>query len=337
MSLLNIFGANLAIDLGTANTLVYKEKEGIIINEASAVAFDTRTAEVVAIGNAAYDMYGKSPENVMILRPLENGKISNFEVTKILFKYCIDKAIEGFTLFQPKVVITAPSGISDIELRALEDACTYSGARDVYIVESTLASAIGSDIDISKKEGRLIVDFGAGSTEISIISMNGIVISKNIKYGGDYVDQEIIDYIYDKHSLIIGKTTAKEAKESIGAIGDITTFSEKEISGRDVMTGMPLSIIINSSDIIEAINDTYKSILDGIRYVLEKNPPELSKDILKNGIFITGGGSRLKNLDIYIEKELGLKLVKSKNPFSDAINGAGTIVTNLEEYKKIGK
>lgn len=337
MGLLSIFGANLAIDLGTENTRVYKEKEGIIINESSAVAFDTRTADVVAIGNSAYEMYGKSPENIMILKPLEEGKIANFEVTKIIFKYCIDKAIEGFNLFQPKVVITAPSGISDIELRALEDACTYSGARDVYIVESTLASAIGSEFDISKNEGRLIVDFGAGSTEISIISMNGIVISKNIKYGGDYIDQEIIDYVYDNYSLIIGKNTAKEIKETIAAIGEVTTYDELEISGRDVMTGMPSSIMIRTSDAIEVIKDTFNIILEEIRYVLEKNPPELSRDILKNGIFITGGGSKLKNLNLYMEKELGLRVVKSENPFTDAVNGAGKIISNLEEYKKIGK
>jgi len=338
MKLLNVFGANFAIDLGTENTIVYKDKEGIILREASAVAVDVRSGDVISIGNNAENMIGKSPDNIVIVRPLENGSISDFDVTKILLKHCLDKSLAAVNVIQPRVVITAPTGISDIEMRALEDACIYSGAREVYIIESSMADAIGSGHDISLSEGRVIVDFGAGNTEIAIISLNGIVISKNLRFGGNALNEEIINFVYSKYSISIGLSTAKELKEKIGTVDDLDELNPSmEVSGRDALSGMPVTIDVFASDIKEAILHKVEKIIDEIIYVLEKNPPELSKDILKNGIFITGGGSQLKGLDKLIQNRIGVKVSKSDSPLDDAVNGAGIVVRDLKKYKNSGK
>lgn len=338
MKLLNIFGANFAIDLGTENTIVYKDKEGIILKEASAVAVDVRTGDVISVGDNAEKMIGKSPDNIVIVRPLENGSISDFDVTKILIKYCLDKSLAAINVIQPRVVITAPTGISDIELRALEDACIYSGAREVYIIESSMADAIGSGHDISLSEGRVIVDFGAGNTEIAIISMNGIVISKNLRYGGNILNEEIANFIYNKYSIAIGISTAKELKEKIGTVSSLEDSNPSmEVSGRDALSGMPVTIDVFATDVKEAIIHKVLKIIDEIIYVLEKNPPELSKDILTNGIFITGGGSQLEGLDKLIQDTIGVKVSKSTSPLEDAVNGAGIVVSDLKKYKKSGK
>ncbi|WP_282926546.1 rod shape-determining protein [Helcococcus kunzii] len=338
MKLLNIFGANFAIDLGTENTLVYKENEGIILKEASVVAVDVRSGEVVSVGNSAEQMIGKSPDNIVIVRPLENGSISDFDITKILLKHCMEKSLAAINIIQPRVVITAPTGISDIEMRALEDACIYSGAREVYIIESSMADAIGNGHDINSTEGKLIVDFGAGNTEIAIISMNGIVISKNLRYGGDLLNEEIVNFIYSKYSISIGLSTAKELKEKIGTVGSLDDANPSmEVSGRDALSGMPVTIDVFSSDIKEAVMNKVKKFIDEIIYVLEKNPPELSRDILKNGIFITGGGSQLLGLDKLIQDTIGVKVSKSSTPLEDTVNGAGIVVCDLKKYKNSGK
>lgn len=338
MSLLNIFGANLAIDLGTENTKVYMERKGVVLNEASSVALDVKSGEVVAIGNKAANMLGKAPENIVIINPLEGGKISDFDITKMLLKYCLDKTLAKVNLIQPKLVITAPSSISDIEMRALEDACLHAGAREVYIIESIMASAIGYGHDTSRTDGKMIVNFGAGNTEIAIVSMNGIVFSKTLKKGGNYLNYEIIDFIYDKYSLVIGHATAKELKEAIGRVDQLGNENPSlEISGRDALSGMPVSIDIFSSDVREAIIDTVYELCDNIVSVLEKNPPELSRDILKNGIYITGGGSQLRGLDKLIENRISIKVTRSSDPCNDAILGAGEVISNLNKYKNIGK
>ena len=338
MSLLNIFGATLARDLGTENTKVYMERKGVVLNEASSVALDVKSGEVVAIGNKAANMLGKAPENIVIINPLEGGKISDFDITKMLLKYCLDKTLAKVNLIQPKLVITAPSSISDIEMRALEDACLHAGAREVYIIESIMASAIGYGHDTSRTDGKMIVNFGAGNTEIAIVSMNGIVFSKTLKKGGNYLNYEIIDFIYDKYSLVIGHATAKELKEAIGRVDQLGNENPSlEISGRDALSGMPVSIDIFSSDVREAIIDTVYELCDNIVSVLEKNPPELSRDILKNGIYITGGGSQLRGLDKLIENRISIKVTRSSDPCNDAILGAGEVISNLNKYKNIGK
>lgn len=329
-------GNVLAIDLGSDSILVYKDKNKEIIKGSSQVAIDIKSGEYVAIGDKALEMYGKSPENIAVVNPIQDGAISDFDTTKVLLKYFIEKASGGFSIIQPKVIINAPSGINDIELRAIEDASIYAGAREVYILESSLAAAIGAGFDINKAEGRIIVNLGAGNVEIAIISMNGIVLSKNLKFGGNKLDQRILDYIYDKYSLLIGLNTAKEIKENIGNVLE-TTDSRYEISGRDLLSGMPVNLEINDQDVVNAIIGDINQIINEIRMLIEKNPPELARDILKNGIFITGGLSQLEGLDKLIEQEIGIKVVKSENPLTDVVNGLKIVADNLKEYINIRK
>lgn len=329
-------GNVLAIDLGSDSTLVYKDKNKDIIKGSSQVAIDIKNGEYVAIGDKALEMYGKSPENIAVVNPIQDGAISDFDTTKVLLKYYIEKASGGFSIIQPKVVINAPSGINDIELRAIEDASIYVGAREVYILESSLAAAIGAGFDINKAEGRIIVNLGAGNVEIAIISMNGIVLSKNLKFGGNQLDQRILDYIYDKYSLLIGLNTAKEIKENIGNVLE-TTNSSYEISGRDLLSGMPVNLEINDQDVVNAIIGDINQIINEIRMLIEKNPPELARDILKNGIYLTGGLSQLEGLDKLIEQEIGIKVVKSENPLTDVVNGLKIVADNLKEYINIRK
>lgn len=336
MSMIGILGNNLAIDLGTNNTLVYKADKGIVLDESSTVALDIRNGEVIAVGNKALEMYGKTPENITIVKPLENGTVSDFDITKLLVKYCIDKSLPRFNLIQPKIVITAPVGVSDIELRAIEDACIHSGAREVYIVESVISSAIGCGFDVLDSKGRLIVNFGAGSTEIAVINLGGIVISRNLKFGGNKLDEDIVDYVYKKYSVFIGENTAREAKEKIASVKELSENKSYEISGRDLLSGMPVKIDIFQSDIKEAIIKRIYSIIEEIKFVLEKNPPELSSDILINGIFLTGGSSKLDGLKDLLQDEIGIKIHLSENPLSDSVNGAGSIVKNLRIYKNFG-
>lgn len=329
-------GNVLAIDLGSDSTLVYKDKNKDIIKGSSQVAIDIKSGEYIAIGDKALEMYGKSPENIAVVNPIQDGSISDFDTTKVLLKYYIEKVSGGFSIIQPKVVINAPSGINDIELRAIEDASIYAGAREVYILESSLAAALGAGFDINKSEGRIIVNLGAGNIEIAIISMNGIVLSKNLKFGGNQLDQRILDYIYDKYSLLIGLNTAKEIKENIGNVFE-TTNSSYEISGRDLLSGMPVNLEINAQDVVSAIIGDINQIINEIRMLIEKNPPELARDILRNGIFVTGGLSQLEGLDQLIEQKIGIKVVKSENPITDVVTGLKIVADNLKEYINIRK
>ena len=329
-------GNVLAIDLGSDSTLVYKDKNKNIIRGSSQVAIDIKSGEYVAIGDKAFEMYGKSPGNIAVINPIQDGTISDFDTTKVLLKYYIEKASGGFSIIQPKVVISSPSGINDIELRAIEDASIYAGAREVYILESSLAAAIGAGFNINKSEGRIIVNLGAGNIEIAIISMNGVVLSKNLKFGGKQMDQRILDYIYDKYSLLIGLNTAKEIKENIGNVFE-TSNKKYEISGRDLLSGMPVNLEISDQDVMNAIIGDINQIIYEIRMLIEKNPPELARDILKNGIFLTGGLSQLDGLDKLIEREIGIKVVKSENPLTDVVYGLKIVADNLKEYISIRK
>lgn len=335
--MINLVGKDLAIDLGSANTLVYKKNKGIIMNEASQLALDVKSGEVVAVGNKAQEMIGKAPENIAIVNPLEDGTISDFDFTKILIKYCLDQANKGLNIIQPRLVITAPSATSDIELRAIEDACIYSGAREVYIIEAALASAIGAGFDVSKSEGRLIVNIGAGNTDISLVSLNGIVLSRSVKYAGNNFDRSIQSFIHDKYSIAVGDNTVRQLKENLATLDLSKENKSLEVSGRDLLSGMPVIIDVFQSDIYEAIIKSINKIVEGIRLVVEKTPPDLSMDILKNGIFLTGASSLIPGLDKYIESKIGIRVEISEYPKEDAILGAGHVIDNLENYKKIGK
>lgn len=328
---------NLAIDLGTANVLVYVEDKGVILNEPAVVAIDNKTGEIIAFGHEAFEMIGKTPENISVMKPLENGVVSDFDITKILLEHCIKSAMPGISLMQPNVIITAPQSVSDVELRAIEDACIYSGVRGVYIVEGALTAAIGADIDVAQADGHMIVDMGAGNIEIAIISLNGIVASENLKFGGDYLNQKIIDLIFEKYSLNIGYQTAELLKINIANIGVQDKNVSMSISGRDILTGMPKTLEVFSSDINDAIIKELGLVIDKIQYILEKNPPELSSGIINNGIYLTGGSSLIIGFAEALESSLGIKVIKSKSPFEDSVKGAGKMLQNLEKYKSIRK
>ncbi|NLW53040.1 MAG: rod shape-determining protein [Tissierellia bacterium] len=333
MKYFRIFAKNLAIDLGTANVLVHVEKKGIVLNEPAVVAIDNNSGELIAFGHEAFNMIGKTPENISVVKPLENGVVSDFDITKILLEHCIKNAMPGFSLIQPNVIITAPAGVSDVELRAIEDACIYSGIRGVYIVEGALAAAIGSGMDIDKPTGHMIVDMGAGNIEIAILSLNGIVASNTINFGGDYLNQKIIDYIYEKYAVNIGFQTAENLKIKIGAVDTSNENKSIDASGRDIITGMPKTVRVYASDVNEAIFNELTYIIDKIQYILEKNPPELSSDIIRNGIYLTGGSSLIDGLADFIEQSLDIKVIKSENPFEDTVIGAGKMIERLEQYK----
>lgn len=333
MKYFRIFAKNLAIDLGTANVLVHVEKKGIVLNEPAVVAIDNNSGELIAFGHEAFNMIGKTPENISVVKPLENGVVSDFDITKILLEHCIKNAMPGFSLIQPNVIITAPAGVSDVELRAIEDACIYSGVRGVYIVEGALAAAIGSGMDIDKPTGHMIVDMGAGNIEIAILSLNGIVASNTINFGGDYLNQKIIDYIYEKYAVNIGFQTAENLKIKIGAVDTSNENKSIDASGRDIITGMPKTVRVYASDVNEAIFNELTYIIDKIQYILEKNPPELSSDIIRNGIYLTGGSSLIDGLADFIEQSLDIKVIKSENPFEDTVIGAGKMIERLEQYK----
>lgn len=337
MAIFKILAKDLAIDLGSANTLVYKKNKGIVLDEASQVAIDIASGEIVAVGNRAEDMIGKAPENIGIVNPLQDGTVSDFDFTKILIKYCLDSVNGGLSLIQPKIVVTAPTGVSDIELRAIEDACIHSGAREVYILESAIASAIGAGFDVAKSEGVLLVNLGAGNTDVAIISLNGIVISKNIKLGGDDLDFAIQQFIEEKYATTIGINTAKELKHNLANFSNNSENKSMTVSGRSLTNAMPVTFEVFQSDVKEAMSEIIFKIIDTIKYVIEKNPPELSKDILKNGIFLTGGVSQIEGLDRLIEEQIGIPAYKSENPLTDTINGAGYVLNHLEKYKNIGK
>lgn len=336
MKYFRIFANDIAIDLGTANTLVHIAKKGTVMKEPTLVAIETGTGQVIAFGEEAYEMYGKSPENVIVVKPLENGAISDFDITKILIDHCLNVSQPGVSIVPPRALITAHAGVTDIELRAIEDACIQSGIREVYIIESSLSAAIGAGMNVHKANGHFVVDFGAGSTEMAIVSMNGIVSSKTLRFGGDFFNKKIIDYIYEKYSVIIGEKTAEELKKTIGRVGIITQNDSMEIGGIDALKGIPTTLIVYSADVDKSIRSHIEIIIDNIRYILEKNPPDLSKDIIRNGIYITGGGSLLKGLPELIESNTNIKVVQSNTPYDDTVRGAGRIIENLKSYKIIG-
>lgn len=333
MKYFRIFAKNMAIDLGTANILVYEQGKGVVFNEPAVVAIDTNTNEVISVGNEAFNMIGKTPENISVVKPLENGVVSDFDITRILLEHCIKKVNRGFSIVAPNIIITAPAGVNDVEIRAIEDACVYSGARNVYIVEGALSAGIGAGFELDGPNGYMLIDFGAGNIEIAILSLNGIVASNTIDFGGDHFNEKIIDYVYEKYAVSIGFLTAENLKKKILDFSINQENISTDISGRDILTGMPKTATIYSTDIREAIENEVNYIVDQIQYILEKNPPELSNDIIKNGIYITGGGSQIKGLKNIIQDSLGIKVVISENPFENAVIGAGKMIENLEKYK----
>lgn len=337
MGVFNAFTKDMGIDLGTANTLVFLRGKGIIVREPSVVAIQTNTKEVLAVGEEAKRMIGRTPGHIVAIRPLSDGVIADFDVTQSMLKYFINKANKRRSFVQPRVVVCVPSGVTEVEKRAVEEAAIQAGARDAYLIEEPMAAAIGAGLPVQEPTGSMVVDIGGGTTEVAIISLGGIVTSRSIRVAGNELDEAIVYYIKKEYSLMIGERTAEEVKIQIGS-ADLKNKEEKMlIRGRDLISGLPKTIEVSSVEIHEAMKEQIASIIDAIKYTLEKTPPELASDIMELGIMLTGGGALLEGLDRLIRKETGMPVHIAENPLDCVALGTGKALEDIETLKRIAK
>lgn len=336
--LLDRFSHDLAIDLGTANTLVYVKGRGIVLMEPSVVAVtkDTRgLKKVVAVGKEAKEMLGRTPGSVIAMRPMKDGVIADFEVTGVMLRYFIDRSVKKKTLLRPRIMICVPYGITEVERRAVKESAEAAGAREVYLIEEPMAAAIGAGLPITEPTGNLIVDIGGGTTEIAVISLGGIVCSKSIKMAGDKFDEAIIQFLKRKHNMLIGENTAEQIKIQIATAYPIEEIKTMEVKGRDLVSGIPRTVKVTSEEVREAIQEPLQVIVEGVKFILEKTPPELSADIVDKGIVLTGGGALLQNLDLLLKEETGLPVVITEDPLTAVVRGSGQALEFLDKYRGV--
>lgn len=331
----NYFSNDIGIDLGTSNTLVYLKGHGIVINEPSVVAVNTKTNQILAVGAKAKEMLGKTPGHIKAIRPLVDGVISDYEVTEEMLSYLINKADKISKKFmRPRVVVGVPSGITNVETRAVYDAARSAGAREVYLVEEPMASAIGIRLPIKDATGSMIIDIGGGTTDIAVISLGGIVKSKNIKIAGDRLNQDIITYMRDEFKILIGETTAEQVKISIGSVLP-SEYMETRVRGRDLLTGLPREVIVTDSDVREAFLISIKEFVEGVKDVLETTPPEILGDIMNKGITLSGGGALILGLDRLLSNVLKIPVYVVDDPLSAVARGTGIILDDIDYYKEV--
>lgn len=326
---------DLGIDLGTANTLVYVKGKGIVLREPSVVAFQTDTKQIVAVGNDAKNMIGRTPGNVVALRPMKDGVIADYDTTAIMMKYYIQQALKSKGLFsgKPYVMVCVPSGITAVEQRAVIDATRQAGARDAFPIEEPFAAAIGANLPVWEPTGSMVVDIGGGTTEVAIISLGGIVTSQSIRVAGDEMDEAIIQYIRKTYNLMIGDRTAETIKVEIGSAGEPEGIENMEIRGRDLLTGLPKTIEITAEEISRALHETVYAIVEAVKVTLEKTPPELAADIMDRGIVLTGGGALLRNLDRVISKETNMPVLIAEDPLDCVAIGTGKALDHINLFK----
>ncbi len=326
----------IGIDLGTANILIYEKGKGIVLQEPSVVAMEKREQKVLAVGTEARMMLGRTPGNIVAIRPLKDGVIADFEVTEVMLKYFISRVVKRRRIFKPTVMVCVPVGITSVEKRAVIEAAMQVGARKTYLIEEPLAAAIGAGLPISEPRGSMIIDIGGGTAEIAVISLGGIVVSKSLRMGGDRFDEATVRYIKDRYNVIIGEKTAEEMKFEIGA-AFIESGEEKEyeVKGRDIMSGLPKKLKINSQEMLGAYHDCLYVIVDGVRSVLEDTPPELSSDIIERGIILSGGGSLLKGFDRLISEETGIPVFISDDPLTCVARGTGIALEEIDKLSEI--
>lgn len=333
--LYNRFSNDIGIDLGTANTLVYLRGYGTIINEPSIVAVNQKTGQIVAVGREAKKMWGKTPAHISIIRPLVEGVVSDFEITEEMLAYFIRKAEKmSKKLFRPRVVIGVPSGITNVEMRAVYDAAINAGAREVFLVEEAMAAAIGVRLPVLSSSASLVVDIGGGTTDIALIALGGIVRSLNLRVAGDHFNARIVEYLRDEFKLLVGEQTAEEVKIALGSAVP-TEYMELEVRGRDLVTGLPRALVITDGDVREALSYPLSLLVIGIREVLETAPPEMVADILTSGIVLTGGGAMLRGLPQLLQHELKLPVFIAEDPLSAVVRGTGIILESYEEYESV--
>lgn len=335
----NLFGGlshDMGIDLGTANTLVHVKGRGIVLREPSVVAIKSDNGEVLAVGDDAKRMIGRTPGSIIAIRPMKDGVIADFDVTQAMLKYFIRKAMNTKSFVRPRVVVGVPSGVTEVEKRAVIDAAQQAGAREAYLIEEPMAAAIGAGLPVEEATGSMVVDIGGGTTEIAVISLGGIVTSCSIRIGGDEMDSSIIQYIKREYNLMIGERTAEEIKITIGsAIVNENTDKTMDIRGRDLVSGLPKNLTIKSSEIRDALKEPVFKIIDAVKSTLEKTPPELAADVMDHGIMMTGGGSLLTNLDKLLSHETGMPVLVSEDALSCVGEGTGRSLENIELLKRV--
>ena len=320
------FSNDLAIDLGTANTLIYSKERGIVVNEPSVVAVhDTaRGLKVLAVGHEAKSMLGRTPGSIRAVRPMKDGVIADFEVTQVMLKHFINKALKGSRFIKPRIIICIPFGITQVEKRAVKESAEQAGAREVFLIEEPMAAAIGAGLPITEPSGNMIVDIGGGTTEVAVISLGGIVFSQSVRVAGDRFDESIKSYIKKKYSLLIGDSTAERIKITIGnAYPFDDEIKTMDVKGRDLIGGAPKTIQITSDEVRDALSDAVNEVVEAAKYCLEKTPPELAADIVDNGIILTGGGAMLANLDVLIKEKTGLPVSIAEDPLTSVVKGCG--------------
>lgn len=336
-NILGMFSSDLAIDLGTANTLVFIKGKGIVCDEPSVIVVKKDTKKTIAVGTDAKKMLGKTPANIIAIRPMKDGVIADFDATGEMLKYFIKKVHNRKSFLSPRIIIGVPSGITQVEQRAVKDAAQASGAREVYLLEEPMAAAIGVGLPVGEPAGNMIVDIGGGTTDIAVISLDGIVYSKAVRVGGDKMDETIIAYIKRKYNLMIGDRTAEQIKIEIGSAYPTDSLDEKtmDIKGRDLISGIPKTVSITEAEIREALAEPVTLIIDTIKVTLENTPPELAADIVDRGIVLAGGGALLRGLDILIREETGLPVFIADDPLTAVVRGVGKMLDELELLKKV--
>ena len=328
---------DIGIDLGTASVLVYVKGKGVVLNEPSVVAIDKNTGKLLKVGAEAQAMLGRTPGNIVAIRPLREGVISDYDMTERMLREFLHKVVGGFQLFKPRVIICVPSGITEVEERAVVDAGIQAGARRVYLIEEPVAAAIGAGIDISKPDGHMVVDIGGGTSDIAVISLSGVVESASIKVAGDQFNEAIVKYMRRKHNVLVGERTAELMKMQIGCVFPKEQETTIEIKGRCLVTGLPKVINVSSTEMLEAFEEPVERILEAVHGVLERTPPELASDIMKNGIYLTGRAAQLYALDQYIANELNIQVILAKDPGDCTVLGLGYIVENLALLAQQGR
>ena len=332
----DLFSNDLAIDLGTANTLVHVKGQGIVLREPSVVAINANTKEVMAVGEEAKQMLGRAPGTITAIRPMKDGVIAHFEVTEKMIRTFIHKVHNNRkTLVRPRVVIAVPSGITQVEKRAVRDSAESAGAREVFLIEEPMAAAIGVDLPVQDPTGNMIVDIGGGTTEVAIISMSGIVYSKSVRIAGDEMDDAIVNYVKKKYNLLVGERTAEEVKIQIGSAYPLKKNMTMEVKGRDLVAGIPKTLILSDEEVREALADTFCTIVEAVKIALERTPPELAADIVDKGVVVAGGGSLIKGLDILLKEATGLPITLAVDPLSAVALGAGKVLSDPKLLRKV--
>jgi len=338
-AVLGMFSNDLAIDLGTANTLVYLRGKGIVVSEPSVVAVQKDAMgqkKVLAVGKEAKKMLGRTPGSIVAIRPMKDGVIADFDITEEMLRYFIQKVHNRKNLVRPRIVICVPSGITQVEKRAVKESAESAGAREVYLIEEPMAAAIGAGLPITEASGNMIVDIGGGTTEVAVISLAGIVYAKSVRVGGDKLDEALVQYLKRKYNLLIGERTAEQIKIEIGsayaADDEVRTM---EVKGRDLVSGIPKTLTIDSTEIREAITEPVNAIVEAVRIALERTPPELAADIVDKGIVLAGGGANLRNLDLLLRDETGLPVVIAEDPLSCVVLGSGKVLDELDLLKRV--